>query len=135
MIDYKSVDGFPEYTNVLRDRCYIVEEGKKKKVMLSMLKQVMFSKEDKSKMYFKCMYKQQYQSLEFRSELPKTRGAKKTVHPMLYAKPVGISTLKKKDLLTLCNKDYIPKNHHPFFDSLTVESALIDGECVELIET
>ena len=78
------------------------------------------------------MYEQQYQSFEFRSELPKTKGAKKTVHPMLYAKPVGISARKKKDLLTLC---YIPKNHHPFFDSLTVESALIDGECVELIET
>ena len=46
------MDGFPEYTNVLRDRCYIVDEGKKKKLW-SMLKQVMFSKEDKSKMYSK----------------------------------------------------------------------------------
>ena len=33
LVDFKSIDKFPEYSEVLQDKCQVVESGKKKKVM------------------------------------------------------------------------------------------------------
>ena len=37
-----------------------------------------------------------------------------------YHTPVGISDLKKKDMLKLCEKNLIPAHHHKFYEDLPV---------------
>ena len=45
----------------------------------------------------------------------------------------GIASVKKKDLLMLCKKGLIPKQHHAFFDSPTVTTS--GGNKDDLIQT
>ena len=45
----------------------------------------------------------------------------------------GITSVKNKDLLMLCKKGLIPKQHHAFFDSLTVTTS--GGKKDDLIQT
>ena len=50
-----------------------------------------------------------------------------------YKPQKGITSAKKKDLLMLCKKGLIPKQHHAFFDSLTVTTS--GGKKDDLIQT
>ena len=47
-----------------------------------------------------------------------------------YNKEKGIPAAKKKDLLQLCKKGYIPTNHHAFYESLSVTKTKEDDDQV-----
>lgn len=44
----------------------------------------------------------------------------------LYKKPLPISAAKKKDLLTLCQKEIIPEEYHGWFRSLGCDGDIVD---------
>ena len=120
ILNFRSAVAFPEYADVLNDKCFILDsEGKKKKVMWSSIKQVMFRITEPTKLFFKYDYKEEYQSCVFRIEKATTRNAK-PVNQRLYEKPVGIAQRKKDDLMKLCNKHHIPKQHHAFYEAFTI---------------
>ena len=49
-----------------------------------------------------------------------------------YLETPGITSGKKNDLLTLCRKNYIPAQHHGYFESIeTNESKEADDSIVE----
>ena len=47
----------------------------------------------------------------------------KTAKKQMYKSPKGITSAKKKDLLMLCKKGIIPKQHHVFINSPTVKTS------------
>ena len=120
-IDFKSIHKFPEYLEVLKDKCQVVESGKKKKVMQASIKQVKFTLEKPEPIFFKYKYEDNYISVNFRTGTPKIRNTESRSvksNNRLYEKPVGISKKKKDDLMKLCKKGYIPKHHHGFYEVL-----------------
>ena len=102
IIDFKSMKGFPQYAEVLKDKCmdtfalsdeksdgksYGKGSGKKKakaekakakkpkKLMWNSIVQVMFEKNDKA--YFKYDYEDTYREMPFTNKIAGTRGEKK----------------------------------------------------------
>ena len=57
----------------------------------------------------------------------------RTTKRQRYKPRKGITSVKKKDLLMLCKRRLIPKQHHAFFDSLTVATS--GGKKDDLIQT
>ena len=70
-IDFQSNKAFPEYAEVLEDKCYQNGNDKKFKVMWSEIKQVKFSTENPNNMHYKYQYEEEYRSCRFPSDLPK----------------------------------------------------------------
>ena len=123
IIDFKNVDYFPQYSTVLADKCFPeevkVSKAKVKKVMWSEIVQLKVIEEDPCMLYFKYNYSDEYKKCNFRVESATTRSEKDRVaKKQKYHAKIGITAAKKKDLLTLCKKGYIPKNHHAFYESL-----------------
>ena len=101
------------------------------KIMWSNVVQLKFVEENPTVMFFKYEYESEYQSFTFRVDSACTRKAAKEksnnqLSNKKYSIPIGISAAKKRDLLTLCAKSYIPKNHHQFFQALPVSSERSD---------
>ena len=71
IIDFQSNKAFPEYAEVLEDKCYQNGNDKKFKVMWSEIKQVKFSTENPNNMHYKYQYEEEYRSCRFPSDLPK----------------------------------------------------------------
>ena len=71
IIDFQSNKAFPEYAEVLEDKCYQNGNDKKFKVMWSEIKQVKFSTENPKNMHYKYQYEKEYRSCRFPSDLPK----------------------------------------------------------------
>ena len=117
ILDFKSVSAFPEFKEILTDKCF----HKGKKVRWSEIKHVMFTKETPNQMFFKYKLEVDYKSVVIRNEIPTTR-FKQPVNKRKYDGPVGISTKKKADLMKMCSKSLIPKQHHAFYESLAMIS-------------
>ena len=124
IIDYKNPGGFPEYADVLKDKCVDISStststgqkhgnnGKTKakkpnKIMWKSLVQVKFAKHDRA--YFKYDYEEDYREMAFANKIPSTRktSKKKGVNCKKYEKPIGINPAKKGDLLKMCKKGSI----------------------------
>ena len=95
-----------------------------KKVYWSKLMQVKFSQEQPNKMLFKYEYNEneQFHKIDYKDIVTKRQLMKKEKDgSKLYSEKVGISALKKSDLLKLCEKKLIPEQHHYFFNNLKVK--------------
>ena len=92
IIDFKSTKGFPQYAEVLKDKCDTFalsdeksdekSSGKKKakakkpkKILWNSIVQVMFEKNDKT--YVKYDYEDTYREMPFTNKIAETRGEKK----------------------------------------------------------
>ena len=129
-VNYKSVHAFSEFLLVYQDKCYPEvgsAEKKKKKLMWSEVKHLMFHKDDPDVIFFKYDYNEDFRKCLFKQRTPKTR-IEKEVTQQLYTESVGVTAKKKADLLKLCQKGYIPKNHHAFYESMRVNSTLKDDD-------
>ena len=146
IIDFKSMKAFPQYAEVLKDKCmdtFALREtgknsGKKnakaKKIMWNSIVSIMFEKNDK--VFFKYDYEDAYREMPFKNKVSATRGGKKKDEKMgfdsqKYEKPVGIAAVKKKDLLKMCKNGLIPKGHHKFYERLQTNSDIINDEVEE----
>ena len=66
IIDYKNLAFFPLYHQVLDDKCFSINKGKKpKNVMWASIVQLKFSCDDKSKMFYKYDYREEYRECVF----------------------------------------------------------------------
>lgn len=116
IINFKEVKVFPKYKTVLSDKC----KYKGKKVMWSNLVHVKFSSRDPELMYFKYDYATEFLSCSFSDQIPETRGCSISDNRQKYSKPRGIAIAKKNDLLKLCEKLLIPKQHHGYYENIPV---------------
>ena len=95
-------------------------------------------------MFYNCEHESEYKCCNFRTEsaftqnVAKATNTKATVHDVVKTNikcSTGITAeKKKKDLLTLYSKGYIPKNHHNFFQSLPVVSSERNNDIPQLVD-
>ena len=123
IIDYKSKECFPDYSDVLSNKKLTNSDGAKMKIKWSSIKHVKFVAMHPTKMFFK--YKgDEFSSVAIKQEKREMRTSVnlEQVNRQLYASPIGIDKAKKSDLLKLCKKGLIPEQHHAWFENLKVNS-------------
>ena len=124
-LNFKDNSAYPQYSTVLKDQCYYSDSsGKNKmKVMWSQIKQVLFSRESPDDILFKYDYSQIFLLCSFKDSQPLTRNRISVPHNLKkkYKSPISIAYQKYKDLNTMCEKLYIKRQYHCFFESLPYE--------------
>ena len=134
IIDFKSSLYFPKYYTVLADKCFheVLGESKSKvkKVMWSEIVQRKVIEDDSDILYFKYInFKLQtyifqiYKKYKFKTTNTRHIEMIRTAKRQKYKSQKGITSTKKKDLLMLCKKGLIPKQHHAFFRSPTMTTS------------
>ena len=81
------------------------------------------------------LLKKHYTDSNFTALVLKEKKFKFKNIPQKYSKPVPISVLKKKDLLSLCYQNLIPSQYHEFFEKLVADDKLDDEKEQQKPET
>lgn len=129
-LNFKSKDGLKDYERVFEDKVVITTEVPRKstrkfqlsnfikeddckkvmmKVMWSKVVNVRFTNAEPSKMKLKYEYEKDFIEADFCELQNVNRISRKKFQ--LYKEAIGISSLKKSDLLKLCSKNLIPGHH------------------------
>lgn len=74
---------------------------------------------------YKYNYTDQYTKLHVMNESTKINESTNILHNA-YFSTLPISTNKKKDLVTLCKRNIVPKELHPWFQKLKVKKNMVD---------
>ena len=123
VIDFHSVNNYPEYTKMLKDTLRENDEKTNKKegkICWSKVMQYYFTKSSPNKMF----YKYHYSSPEFKFTTIHNRiSTRCNITPKrskMYSEPPGIDQSKKDALLKLCKENLIPKEYWQFYKDLAV---------------
>ena len=133
IIKLKSSQVFPEFSHVYQDKCFpeVGKDEKKKKLMWSQIKHLKFVANQADYIFFKYDHADEFRKCLFRQEQHGTR-AEKNISRALYSEILGICSQKKEDLMKLCSKGLIPKNHHSFYEALKVNNGTDDVKTAEM---
>ena len=91
--------------------------------MWSEIVQLKVIEDDPDMLYFKYSYDRDYKKCKFKATNTRHVEMNRTAKRQKYKSQKEITLAKKKDLLMLCKKGLIPKQHYAFFDSLTVATS------------
>ena len=89
--------------------------------------------DDPDMLYFKYSYDSDYKKCKFKTTNTRHVEMNRTTKRQKYKPKKGTTSAMKKDLLILCKKGLIPKQHQAFFDSPTVATS--GGKKDNLIQT
>ena len=129
--NFKTADG---YELILKKKCFhdnkeTTKSKKKTPVKWARIVELQFRKEFPFILYYKYEYDEEYHETTIGKSLVRSRPGIMDLE-QCYENPIGITAIKKKDLISLCNnkKIVIPKHHHRFYKDLLVSNERDDSD-------